>query len=136
MKRFHVHVTVYDIDSNVQFYSSLFGTAPTVLEPDYAEWIVEDPRVNFTISARGATPRVDHLGIQVSTDLELAGMRRKLARLDGCVTDEPRASSGATDVDCHWAIDPQGIVWETFCDSMSEPVGAPARAQKNSFTEC
>ncbi len=135
MKRLYVHVTVYDIDSNVQFYSSLFGTAPAVLEPDYAQWVVEDPRVNFTISSRGATPRVDHLGIQVSTDLELAAIRRKLARLDGCVTDEPRTSVGATDVDRHWAIDPQGIVWEAFCDPMREPVSAPAGGRNSSRAE-
>jgi predicted enzyme related to lactoylglutathione lyase len=30
MKRFHVHVSVEKLDDSIRFYSSLFGTAPTV----------------------------------------------------------------------------------------------------------
>ena len=32
------------------------------------------PAVNFAISQRGAAPRIDHIGIQVETDAELAEM--------------------------------------------------------------
>jgi catechol 2,3-dioxygenase-like lactoylglutathione lyase family enzyme len=53
MKRFHVHVSVDDLDANVRFYSTVFGKPPTVLKPDYAKWMMEDPRVNFAISKRG-----------------------------------------------------------------------------------
>lgn len=37
MKRFHVHVSVNDLDANVRFYSTVFGVPPTVLKPDYAK---------------------------------------------------------------------------------------------------
>ena len=56
MKRFHAHVMVSDLEASVRFYSSLFGADPTVLKPDYAKWMLEDPRVNFAITA-GAHPR-------------------------------------------------------------------------------
>ena len=49
MKRFHVHVAVEDIEQNVRFYSTVFGAPPTVLKPDYAKWMLEDPRVNFDV---------------------------------------------------------------------------------------
>ena len=54
MKRFHVHVSVDDLDANVRFYSTVFGAPPTVLKPDYAKWMVDDPRINFAISTRGS----------------------------------------------------------------------------------
>ena len=65
MKRFHVHVSVEKLDDSIRFYSSLFGAAPTVVHPDYAKWMLEDPRVNFAISQRGRQPGVNHLGFQV-----------------------------------------------------------------------
>lgn len=52
MKRLHVHVSVDDIAQSVRFYSTLFAAEPTVIKPDYAKWMLDDPRVNFAISAR------------------------------------------------------------------------------------
>lgn len=46
MKRFHVHLAV------------------------------DDPRVNFAMSQRGAAPGLDHLGIQVESEAELAEIWR------------------------------------------------------------
>jgi predicted enzyme related to lactoylglutathione lyase len=43
MKRFHVHIAVEKLDDSIRFYSSLFGVAPTVVQPDYAKWMLEDP---------------------------------------------------------------------------------------------
>ena len=51
MKRFHAHVRVNDLGSSVRFYSTLFGTEPAVLKSDYAKWMLDDPRVNFAITA-------------------------------------------------------------------------------------
>lgn len=69
MKRFHVHVSVGDLAESVRFYSQLFGAEPSVHKSDYAKWLLEDPRVNFAISQRGAAPGVQHVGIQVETFL-------------------------------------------------------------------
>lgn len=65
MKRMHLHVSVDDLAKSINFYSTLFGASPTVEKPDYAKWMLEDPRVNFAISKRGAVPGLDHIGIQV-----------------------------------------------------------------------
>ena len=54
MKRFHVHVSVDDLEANVKFYSTMFGAPPTVVKPDYAKWMVDDPRINFAISSEAA----------------------------------------------------------------------------------
>jgi hypothetical protein len=71
MKRMHVHVAVADIPHAVEFYAAMFAARPVVVKPDYAKWMLEDPRVNFAISTRGKQPGLDHLGIQVETQDEL-----------------------------------------------------------------
>src|SRR5580704_4660963 len=79
MKRLHVHVSVDDLQKSLRFYSALFATDPTVVKPDYAKWMLDDPRVNFAISARGrATTGLDHLGIQVEDQAELTEVSGRL----------------------------------------------------------
>src|SRR3546814_16930978 len=75
MKRFHVHVSVQDLDASLRFYSKLFGAEPSVVKSDYAKWMLDDPRVNFAISQRDGKPGVNHLGCQVDSAAELAALR-------------------------------------------------------------
>jgi catechol 2,3-dioxygenase-like lactoylglutathione lyase family enzyme len=114
MKRFHVHVAVDDLEANVRFYSKVFGSAPTVQKPDYAKWMLEDPRVNFAISNRGAKAGVDHLGFQVDTDEELSALRRQVADAEIAAVDQPDATCCYARSDKYWIEDPQGIAWETY----------------------
>ena len=74
MKRMHVHVSVNDIDTAVDFYSALFAAKPAVVKDDYAKWMLDDPRVNFAISTRGLGSGIDHLGMQVDSAEELAAL--------------------------------------------------------------
>ena len=70
MKRMHIHVAVENIPSSIPFYTKMFGVDPTILKSDYAKWQLEDPKVNFAISARGAAVGINHLGIQVDESSE------------------------------------------------------------------
>jgi hypothetical protein len=75
MKRMHIHVAVEGLNDSIRFYSAMFGNVePTVLKSDYCKWELSDPVVNFAISRRGAKPGVDHIGIQVENEAELAEM--------------------------------------------------------------
>ena len=114
MKRFHVHVAVDDLEANIRFYSTVFGVQPTVRKPDYAKWMVEDPRINFAISQRGAKVGVDHLGIQVDSDEELRTFRQQVATAEITALDQPGATCCYARSDKYWITDPQGIAWETY----------------------
>ena len=114
MKRLHVHVAVDDLDASIHFYSQLFATEPTVQKTDYAKWMLEDPRVNFAISARGAEAGVQHLGIQVESKIELADVYSRLQRADGPVLEEGATTCCYAKSEKSWIEDPQGIKWETF----------------------
>ena len=114
MKRFHVHVSVEDLDANIRFYSTVFGAPPTVRKDDYAKWMMEDPRVNFAISRRGAKPGLDHLGVQVESEDELAELRGQVERAQIAALDQSGAACCYAKSDKYWITDPQGIAWETF----------------------
>ena len=114
MKRLHVHVSVNDLADSVRFYSELFAAAPVVHKPDYAKWMLEDPRVNFAISARNATFGIEHLGIQVEEKRELDEVYARLERVDRPVLEEGPTVCCYAKSEKSWVEDPQGVRWETF----------------------
>ena len=85
MKRLHVHVGVADLDRSIHFYSALFGAGPSVVKPDYAKWMLDDPRVNFAISqGKHDAKGVEHLGIQAEDADELAQVYGRLKAAGLC----------------------------------------------------
>lgn len=114
MKRFHVHVAVADLDQSIGFYSKLFGTAPSLAKTDYAKWMLEDPRINFAISALGAQQGINHLGFQVDSDDELTSLRSQAEAADLGAVQEAGAACCYANSNKHWITDPSGIAWETF----------------------
>ena len=121
MKRFHVHVAVHDLEKSIRFYKAMFDAEPTVRRPDYAKWQLDDPRINFAISQRGAKTGVDHLGIQAENAVELEQLRSQLAQADVAIMDQKNATCCYAKSDKHWTIDPQGIAWESFHTLESAP---------------
>lgn len=114
MNRFHVHLNVADLAASIRFYSELFAAQPAVLKPDYAKWMLEDPRVNFAISTTGRTPGIDHLGFQVESDEALAAIGQRLDAAGGTVVPEEATICCYAQSDKLWTEDPQGTRWETF----------------------
>ncbi len=123
MKRFHVHLGVPDLAASIRFYSNMFGAPPTVEKPDYAKWMIDDPRVNFAISTRGGRAGLNHLGLQAESAEELAAIREQFSAADATNTvDEANAHCCYAHGNKHWTQDPQGIAWEGFHTLDSIPV--------------
>ena len=114
MSRFHIHIAVEDLRKSIDFYSAMFGTEPTVAKPDYAKWRLEDPRINFAISTRGSKPGLDHVGIQAEDETELADLRTRLDAAGIQGLEQTATTCCYSKSDKYWAVDPQGIAWETF----------------------
>jgi predicted enzyme related to lactoylglutathione lyase len=114
MKRFHVHVGVENLPQAIGFYSTLFATAPAVVKPDYAKWMLDDPRVNFAISTRGKQPGLDHLGIQVESKDELGEVYGRLNDAGGTVIEQGEVTCCYAKGEKAWIDDPSGIAWEAF----------------------
>jgi predicted enzyme related to lactoylglutathione lyase len=114
MKRMHVHVAVEDLKRSIGFYSALFAAQPSLLKPDYAKWMLDDPRVNFAISTRGRQPGLDHLGIQAETGDELRESYARLREAGGPVIEQGQTNCCYATSEKSWIDDPAGISWETF----------------------
>lgn len=115
MKRLHVHVGVENLDASIGFYSTMFGAEPTVVKDDYAKWMLEDPRVNFAISAGNhARKGIEHLGIQAESAEELGEVYGRLQAADRPVLEEGRTTCCYAKSEKSWIADPDGIVWEAF----------------------
>ena len=112
--RFHVHTHVDDLQASIAFYSKMFGAQPVRVEADYAKWHLENPRLNFAISARGSKVGIDHLGFQADTPEELAELKTRAEAADVALLDEGATTCCYARSEKHWVTDPQGIAWEHF----------------------
>jgi catechol 2,3-dioxygenase-like lactoylglutathione lyase family enzyme len=136
MKRLHVHVAVDNLERSIGFYSALFAAKPSVTKSDYAKWMLDDPKVNFAISARGGSG-VDHLGIQVETDDELRELAGRLKAAGEATRDQEATTCCYAQSNKAWVNDPSGIRWETFftfgeATTYGEDGPAPAVTQSSS----
>lgn len=114
MKRLHVNLSVADLDESIRFYAMLFASEPTVRKDDYAKWMLDDPRVNFSLSKCGRSAGIDHLGIQTDDEQELAEVFERLATAGRPVVDEGETTCCYARSTKRWVTDPQGVAWETF----------------------
>ena len=122
MKRFHVHIAVENLEDNIQFYSTLFGTTPSIIKNDYAKWMLDDPYINFAISARGAKPGLDHVGIQVDSNDALTEVSQRLEQIGLPAAEQRNAACCYASSNKYWTVDPQGIAWETFYSLTTIPI--------------
>ncbi len=136
MKRFHVHVSVDHLEQSIRFYSSMFAVEPTIVKTDYAKWMLDDPKVNFAISQRGAEIGLNHLGIQVESDDELKQMQIRLESLQSDLVKEADTACCYAKSDKYWVNDPAGIAWETFHTLSSIPVFGGKEEPADGNSEC
>lgn len=137
MKRLHVHIAVEDLDANIGFYSAMFQAEPSVRHLDYAKWMLDDPKVNFAISARGRKAGLDHLGIQVESGEELEAVNQGLAAAALPTEAQMDTACCYARSDKYWTVDPQGIAWEAFHSLGSIPMfGEEAVAEAPATSAC
>ena len=122
MKRLHVHVAVNNLAESIRFYAALFAAQPTITKPDYAKWMLDDPKVNFAISQCGAKAGLDHLGLQVESEAELDELNHRLGAAALPVEAQQAAACCYARSDKYWTVDPQGIPWEAFHTLSTIPV--------------
>lgn len=114
MKRFHVNVAVADLAQSITFYQSLFGLEPTVRKDDYAKWMLEDPRINFSISESSRSRGINHIGLQADTMSELEEIQQRLDSAGEATVEQPDAECCYARSSKTWVRDPDNVSWETF----------------------
>ena len=114
MKRFHVNVGVADIQQSVDFYRTLFNAEPTLQKDDYAKWMLEDPRINFSINLSAHSRGVDHIGLQADSLDELGEIQARLREAGARTFDQSDAECCYAKSEKTWVRDPDDVAWETF----------------------
>src|SRR6478609_10384634 len=84
MSRLQLALNVDDIDAAVEFYSTLFDTAPAKRRPGYANFAVANPPLKLVLFENpSATGTLNHLGIEREsmTEVEQQASRLQAAGL-------------------------------------------------------
>ena len=76
--------------------------------------MLDDPRVNFSISTHGAQSGVDHVGIQAENENEFNEIRNRLNEAEALVVDQPNVTCCYAQSSKAWVNDPDDVAWETF----------------------
>ena len=121
MKRLHISLTVEDLEPSIQYYTTLFAAEPTVRKPDYAKWMLDNPRVNFAISTRCGEKGINHLGIQVQDRDELSEVFGRLKSAEAPLIEQGTTTCCYAKSEKTWVFDPDGTAWETFLTTGESP---------------
>ena len=114
MKRMHLGMKVDSLAPSLEFYTRLFGVAPTLQRTDYAKWMLDDPYLNFSLLERPGQPGLHHFGFQLESEAELHAARRQLANNGFETVDENHLACGYQLQSKSWVFDPQGVAVEHF----------------------
>ena len=111
----HVGLKVSDIGAAVAFYTKLFGQAPTLERPDYAKWMLDDPRLNFSVDTHGDGPAGSaHFGLQQDDPDALATVRDHVDAAALPREDQDDLVCGYQLQHKSWVFGPDGEAWELF----------------------
>ena len=114
MKRFHVNISVSDLQQSVRFYEQLFAQTPTMLKDDYAKWMLDDPKINFSLTTHGSHKGIDHIGLQSEDKAEFEQLRQRLHDADMSTFEQPDVTCCYAQSSKSWVRDPDNVAWEIF----------------------
>ena len=111
----HISLDVRDMSKSVAFYEKVFGLPLQKQVADYAKFDLKAPALNFSlVSSTGEVSAVDHLGIEVETEDEIAEWKARLQREGILEKVEENIACCFTRQDKLWFTDPDGNAWEIF----------------------
>ncbi len=118
--RLQLALNVHDLDAAVDFYSTMFDTAPAKTRPGYANFAIENPPLKLVLFEVADAPAEDdfhhlnHLGVETETADEVAVAE---TRLD---TNGVKTTGVGDAVCCYaektetWVTSPDGARWEWY----------------------
>jgi catechol 2,3-dioxygenase-like lactoylglutathione lyase family enzyme len=113
--RLQLAINVTNLDEAVDFYSKMFGVEVNKRKPGYANFAIDEPPLKLVLfELPDATERLNHLGVEVFEDEDVAAAtdRLRASGMDTLVEDETTCCyAKANKV---WATEPDGMRWEWY----------------------
>jgi catechol 2,3-dioxygenase-like lactoylglutathione lyase family enzyme len=112
----HLAIKVRDVKQSIEFYRKMFGIEPSKVRTGYAKFDVQTPPLNFTLNEVpfNDSGAISHMGIQVSSTLDVLALRKKWAEAGLFTRDEMQTECCFATQDKTWVRDPDGNEWEAF----------------------
>jgi catechol 2,3-dioxygenase-like lactoylglutathione lyase family enzyme len=127
MSRLQLALNVADLDRAVEFYSTLFDTAPVKRRPGYANFAIEDPALKLVLFENPAeTGTLNHLGVERTSMEEVESEAERLEAAGLPLRVEGDVVCCHARQDKHWVTGPDGQEWENYVvleDTASSPGG-------------
>jgi catechol 2,3-dioxygenase-like lactoylglutathione lyase family enzyme len=115
MSRVQLALNVDDLDQAIEFYSTLFNTAPAKVKEGYANFAVAEPPLKLVlIENPGQGGTLNHLGVEVESSNTV---HAEISRLSdaGLFTDEEIGTTCCFALqDKVWVTGPAGEKWEVY----------------------
>jgi lactoylglutathione lyase len=131
MKRIQLAINVDDLQSSIDFYSTLFDAQPAKVRPGYANFsIAQPPHKLVLIEQPGQGGSLNHLGVEVGDVDTVDAEQTRLAQRGLATLDERGTTCCYAKQDKFWVEGtPDGERWEVYtvlADSatFSEPAEA------------
>jgi catechol 2,3-dioxygenase-like lactoylglutathione lyase family enzyme len=124
----HLSLDVRNVPASVEFYRKVFGVAPQKQTEDYAKFDLTEPALNLSlVSSTGKVSTVNHLGIEVGSDAEMATWKQRLQEEGILEKVEEDIACCFARQDKLWFTDPDGNAWEVFTVLEQLPVKTPLK---------
>jgi catechol 2,3-dioxygenase-like lactoylglutathione lyase family enzyme len=115
MSRLQLALNVADIDAAVEFYTTLFDTAPAKRRPGYANFAVVDPPLKLVLFENPeATGTLNHLGVERESMAEVEQQAGRLEAAGLALDVEGDVVCCYARQDKHWVTGPDGQRWENY----------------------
>lgn len=113
--RLQLALNVKDLDKAVDYYSRLFGASPHKRRPGYANFAIANPALKLVLfENRGASERINHLGVEAETQEELDGAIDRLSAEGIAERLEENTTCCHATQNKVWSSEPDGIKWEWY----------------------
>jgi len=113
--RAHISLDVRDVSKSVAFCENVFGVLSQKQVADHAKFGLKRPALNFSlVSSSGEVSAVDHLGIEVESEDEIAEWKARLQQEGILEKVEENIACCFARQDKLWFTDPDGNAWEIF----------------------
>lgn len=115
MSRLQLALNVNDVDAAVEFYSTLFDTAPVKRRPGYANFAVANPPLKLVLFENPQkSGTLNHLGVERESmaEVEVEADRLEAAGFDLRVEGDVVCCYARQDK--HWVTGPDGQSWENY----------------------